>query len=360
MTDATCLVCDHDLDGRSRKFCTRCLPPHGEWSDKRGYQRRYAELGCIAGIYDLGLNKCRIPKDHGAYLPKPDRWCACGVAIFGDGKFCGDECAAASRLEQRRRRAEKRADELFPRLDDELTARLDVLMARRADIVVVRQLPKAPEGARCAGCDSPFHRGGGTRYSYCGTCLPKVCRFNNFGIDPGFPPRSCKVCAAAIPGTELPGNRNARFCSDFCRNMSRAKSARKRRMRASTDLVNCDDCGWPSCRPSRNTANRCNWCRFVHEAMRKGINTAKRLVAMSAGDDIDLRDLARRDGWRCHLCGKRVLKAVGQLHPKSPTADHLIPIAAGGTHTWDNVALAHRDCNMRRSDRGNAQLRLVG
>jgi 5-methylcytosine-specific restriction endonuclease McrA len=32
----------------------------------------------------------------------------------------------------------------------------------------------------------------------------------------------------------------------------------------------------------------------------------------------------------------------------------------GGTHTWDNVALAHRSCNLKRGAGGVAQLRLVG
>jgi 5-methylcytosine-specific restriction endonuclease McrA len=40
--------------------------------------------------------------------------------------------------------------------------------------------------------------------------------------------------------------------------------------------------------------------------------------------------------------------------------DHLVPIAAGGSHTWDNVAVAHWDCNQSRGHTGPAQLRLVG
>ena len=42
------------------------------------------------------------------------------------------------------------------------------------------------------------------------------------------------------------------------------------------------------------------------------------------------------------------------------TVDHLVPIAAGGLHTWDNVALAHRRCNLKRGAAGIVQLRLVG
>ena len=42
------------------------------------------------------------------------------------------------------------------------------------------------------------------------------------------------------------------------------------------------------------------------------------------------------------------------------TVDHLVPLVQGGEHVWENVALAHRRCNLSRGDRGLAQLRLVG
>ncbi|MBX3031925.1 MAG: HNH endonuclease [Chloroflexi bacterium] len=46
-------------------------------------------------------------------------------------------------------------------------------------------------------------------------------------------------------------------------------------------------------------------------------------------------------------------------HPKAPTVDHIVPISAGGADSLINVATAHFECNWRRSDGGNAQLRLV-
>jgi len=44
------------------------------------------------------------------------------------------------------------------------------------------------------------------------------------------------------------------------------------------------------------------------------------------------------------------------------TVDHLIPLTPDGTHTWGNVALAHRFCNISRGNRDNVpvQLLLVG
>lgn len=65
-------------------------------------------------------------------------------------------------------------------------------------------------------------------------------------------------------------------------------------------------------------------------------------------------EIAERDGWKCHICGKRVTK-------KDWSLDHLVPLSKGGSHTPENVALAHRRCNSRRGTGClPAQLRLVG
>ncbi|MFV5908625.1 HNH endonuclease [Staphylococcus arlettae] len=37
------------------------------------------------------------------------------------------------------------------------------------------------------------------------------------------------------------------------------------------------------------------------------------------------------------------------LDPKYPTIEHVLAIKNGGTHSWDNVKVACRDCNIRKS-----------
>lgn len=66
-----------------------------------------------------------------------------------------------------------------------------------------------------------------------------------------------------------------------------------------------------------------------------------------------LKRVAERDGWICHLCGKRVA-------PGQESVDHLVPRSAGGPDRMDNVALAHHRCNTLRRAGGKAQLRLLG
>lgn len=112
------------------------------------------------------------------------------------------------------------------------------------------------------------------------------------------------------------------------------------------------------------TANgkRCSDCQVRFDGTRRNHSHARRKRAERNGDsDIHWRLLGDRDTWRCHLCGERVPKVAGTArNDRGATVDHLLPIAAGGTHTWDNVALAHRKCNLSRGDRGIVQLRLVG
>lgn len=47
-------------------------------------------------------------------------------------------------------------------------------------------------------------------------------------------------------------------------------------------------------------------------------------------------------------------------HPKAPTIDHVLPLAAGGDDVRANVQLAHFECNWKKRDGGTQQLMLVG
>lgn len=68
---------------------------------------------------------------------------------------------------------------------------------------------------------------------------------------------------------------------------------------------------------------------------------------------VDLDVLYQRDGGRCGICGRIVLRKLASV-------DHIVPLALGGKHGYVNVQLAHRLCNYKRSHRGPAQMRLWG
>ncbi|WP_353962043.1 HNH endonuclease [Mycolicibacterium houstonense] len=68
-----------------------------------------------------------------------------------------------------------------------------------------------------------------------------------------------------------------------------------------------------------------------------------------------------RDGYRCHLCGKKTDQTKKVPHPKAPTLDHIIPLASGGTHEPSNCRCACFLCNSLKGDRGGGeQLLLIG
>jgi len=60
-----------------------------------------------------------------------------------------------------------------------------------------------------------------------------------------------------------------------------------------------------------------------------------------------------RDNMICQICGKpcdpedKSWGASGALYP---SVDHIIPLAKGGTHTWDNVQCVHVLCNSYKRD----------
>lgn len=76
-------------------------------------------------------------------------------------------------------------------------------------------------------------------------------------------------------------------------------------------------------------------------------------------NDISLEKLIQRDEGICKICGRQVdindyyyvdegYFIAGENYP---SIDHIIPLAKGGTHTWDNIQLAHRHCNTIKNDK---------
>lgn len=73
-------------------------------------------------------------------------------------------------------------------------------------------------------------------------------------------------------------------------------------------------------------------------------------------ESITLKELIKRDKGICKICGEPTDSDditgghIGRLYP---TLDHIIPLSKGGTHTWNNVQLAHMACNAGKCDKTN-------
>jgi 5-methylcytosine-specific restriction endonuclease McrA len=64
-----------------------------------------------------------------------------------------------------------------------------------------------------------------------------------------------------------------------------------------------------------------------------------------------LDQVAERDDYTCCLCWDEPVDMMLRV-PNfwAPTVDHVIPLACGGTDTWDNIQLAHFICNSYKGD----------
>jgi hypothetical protein len=99
-------------------------------------------------------------------------------------------------------------------------------------------------------------------------------------------------------------------------------------------------------------------CKLAAKAPRHRARKRKAHVA-----PVSRRRIYERDRWTCQLCNKPVDKTKVAPHPLAPTIDHILPLAAGGTHEPSNTQCAHFACNSRKGDRVNGngeQLRLIG
>lgn len=66
-------------------------------------------------------------------------------------------------------------------------------------------------------------------------------------------------------------------------------------------------------------------------------------------EDFQNVDVYERDNWICGVCGLKVDPCLRWPDPMSASLDHIIPLSRGGSHTLDNVQLAHLVCNERKS-----------
>lgn len=73
---------------------------------------------------------------------------------------------------------------------------------------------------------------------------------------------------------------------------------------------------------------------------------------------ITLDKLIKRDNNICYICNRECNLSDYTYNGNTfiagnyyPSIDHVIPIAKGGTHEWNNIRLAHRICNSMKADK---------
>lgn len=199
---------------------------------------------------------------------------------------------------------------------------------------------------------------------------------------------TCKQCGSTLAHLRA----GAKWCSEACRlkahrtanpayvqrskQQQQAHAAQRRQERqqqlhacaycpAKASSARAITCGSAECRRQlhneRARRNQLTYRTQGRDYIR--INRARRRAVLKAAyvAPVDPKAIHARDKNICHLCGKKVKAGTKVPHPLAPTLDHLIPLAAGGTHEPANVATAHFICNSRKQHHGGGeQLALLG
>lgn len=122
----------------------------------------------------------------------------------------------------------------------------------------------------------------------------------------------------------------------------------------------CKHCGKPFVTHKLNKLYCSSQC--AKRQLNSNHSTRRRIRKNGNGaysNDISLELLYKRDNGKCWICGKqtdwndKTIRSDGICITGNnyPTQDHIIPLAKGGTHTWDNIRLAHRNCNSSKGDK---------
>lgn len=121
----------------------------------------------------------------------------------------------------------------------------------------------------------------------------------------------------------------------------------------------CSECGKGYFADRSNSVTCSNECQNHRNNRLKEIRRREQLKKNGKINyNISLEKLIKRDNGICQLCGQPVNNNDCQMTDEGyfvagkqyPSIDHIIPVSKGGTHTWDNVQLAHRHCNSIKKD----------
>lgn len=137
--------------------------------------------------------------------------------------------------------------------------------------------------------------------------------------------RNCTYCLEPVP---LERRADAKHCSTECQ-QSDWYWRHAERVRESARV-------WAQENPDRR-----NEYQHRREARKVGLNTER----------INLEQVWARDHGNCWICTLPVDPDARFPAPLSRSLDHIIPLARGGSHTFNNVATAHLRCNISKKDR---------
>ena len=155
------------------------------------------------------------------------------------------------------------------------------------------------------------------------------------------------------------GSTRQQACSAACASAwSSAEFRRKaeQKHRDAAKVVACAECGCQFCPVygAQGTTTLCAPCAAIRSARykreyKRRVGTSHHARARRKGVEsryFNILKILARDDWTCQLCGVQTPKELrGTTDPRAPELDHILPIAAGGSHVPENCQCACRACN---------------
>jgi len=163
-----------------------------------------------------------------------------------------------------------------------------------------------------------------------------------------------------ICGKEWIAQYNNNFCSKECSYKAyKIYKNNKYQNNKEAKEYKCKECGRKYI-PEHNGRNR--FCsKFCANKYQKRPQRHKRRARIKGlpYESVDPIKVFKRDNYVCQLCGRKTLRSKrGTIHPRAPELDHIIPIAQGGGHLYQNVQCVCRECNNIKGDKSIGQLRM--
>lgn len=152
--------------------------------------------------------------------------------------------------------------------------------------------------------------------------------------------RDCDWCAETLTVTARRAAERRVYCSRSCKAEGRKEALRITNY-ISRPVRSCPHCGEGVPRGKRSDA------AFCSPSCEQSAHNATRKASWKTGGEVTYVSRAQiieRDGGKCHLCG--AFPTAAEIH-----LDHIIPLARGGTHEADNLAVACAACNLSKGAR---------
>lgn len=159
--------------------------------------------------------------------------------------------------------------------------------------------------------------------------------------------KKCVVCGTWKSLKSRPGLGKGFICSKECKKI-RDRDHMRKKLGISPEEHTCEQCGRAY---TPENLGRKHYCSRVcrRRAAKERCGGTYWLRAQHFGvpyEPVNRRGVFVRDGWRCKHCGVSTPRSLlGSQDNRAPELDHILPMSAGGAHSYANTQCLCRGCN---------------